>query len=638
MGNGLACAASPEHCTRRKIWIASYPRSGNTYLRCILHTCFGLPSTSVYPRDLGNNTALERYAGHFDADAGHPDLTGDKPLLVKTHRRPPDDAPAIYIVRDGRAASVSFWEFQSRRRPLPEIVVNRVWCDHVAAWFPWDRPDTLLLRYEEMTGNLPVALRRLSEFLDMPLLASVPPTRAEMAAVDGRWVREYSDWRAKVSQRDMRLFGAINGAMMRRLGYVLDGHDAGQRKRRAGWAHRLRRRAGKVTEDVDVRWSIHYWRLCGMLRPLYRKTRIYRKARRIAAAILHRFRPTKTPVPAHGHLSPSTAQPSAGIAEQRYLRYDEQRIRRHGMNHQLANLRWMLSEAHYAGRLAVLPELTLHPKHNFGIANAWRWDTYFDFDSSRLTSRDGRDHPLPIAGDLPAPVRTTVTVPSGGILDRSAGYAQLVVRSICTGLFWRDVPAKARLPKLEFDIRPSARVSSLARAATVELLARSRGGYTAVHVRRTDRLWGPSRWLTSARRFAAHLGNCGVQDGATVFFLSDERAPDFWASFQSHYDVVRYVDFPDLAALVSTADGQVPDNYLLYEVEKEIMRAATVRVETFPMGGCGTSPTSTLISRWQLLTIRRLRKITRWLRKIVRRLLQDRAVNVGKRLVRRLFG
>ena len=284
MHNGSGCTASCGHSTRRKIWLASYPRSGNTYLRSILHTCFGLPSTSIYRRDLGGNSALERYAGHFDADATHPDLSGDKPLLVKTHGHPPDDAPAIYIVRDGRAASVSLWEFKHRRLPLPEIIVNRAWSDQVAAWQPWARPDTLVLRYEEMTGDLRVVLRRLGEFLDMPQLASVPPTRAEMAAVDGRWVREYSDWRPKVSQRDLRLFGAINGEMMRRLGYPLDGPDALQRRPQADSAHRKPRRMGEMTAHLDVRWSIRYWWLRGMFRLFCRK------ARRTAAAILHRLR------------------------------------------------------------------------------------------------------------------------------------------------------------------------------------------------------------------------------------------------------------------------------------------------------------------------------------------------------------
>ena len=34
------------------IWIASYPRSGNTFLRTILWHCFGLKSASIYPQDL----------------------------------------------------------------------------------------------------------------------------------------------------------------------------------------------------------------------------------------------------------------------------------------------------------------------------------------------------------------------------------------------------------------------------------------------------------------------------------------------------------------------------------------------------------------------------------------------------------
>ena len=48
------------------IWLASYPRSGNTFLRTILWHCFGLRSASVYPQDLGGNRALEGYVGHIE--------------------------------------------------------------------------------------------------------------------------------------------------------------------------------------------------------------------------------------------------------------------------------------------------------------------------------------------------------------------------------------------------------------------------------------------------------------------------------------------------------------------------------------------------------------------------------------------
>ena len=42
-------------------WLASYPRSGNTYLRTILFNCFGIKTASIYPNDLGGNKTLENF-------------------------------------------------------------------------------------------------------------------------------------------------------------------------------------------------------------------------------------------------------------------------------------------------------------------------------------------------------------------------------------------------------------------------------------------------------------------------------------------------------------------------------------------------------------------------------------------------
>src|SRR5882672_2574662 len=45
------------------VWLASYPRSGNTYLRAILWSCFGLQTGSVYPDDLSLD--VSQHVGHF---------------------------------------------------------------------------------------------------------------------------------------------------------------------------------------------------------------------------------------------------------------------------------------------------------------------------------------------------------------------------------------------------------------------------------------------------------------------------------------------------------------------------------------------------------------------------------------------
>ena len=108
------------------IWLASYPRSGNTFLRTILWHCFGLPSASVYPQDLGGNKELEQYVGHIEhgplLDAY---IEQNSVLFVKTHEYPKDPNPAIYVIRDGRAACVSLWKFYNKSMPLGDVVEGK---------------------------------------------------------------------------------------------------------------------------------------------------------------------------------------------------------------------------------------------------------------------------------------------------------------------------------------------------------------------------------------------------------------------------------------------------------------------------------------------------------------------------------
>jgi len=208
------------------IWLASYPRSGNTLLRTVLRHCFGLHSASIYPNDLGGNKALENYVGHREHGTdGRIHFAEDEIPLIKTHAPPRDNCPAIYVVRDGRAACISLWEFYDRNAPLETIIRGEhrfgTWSDHVLAWQPWSRPNTVLLKYEDITNNLPSVLEELSKFLGRAVLSSEIPPRDNVASVDGQWVRKRSEWAAKISAEELGLFDAINGNVMRKLGYPI---------------------------------------------------------------------------------------------------------------------------------------------------------------------------------------------------------------------------------------------------------------------------------------------------------------------------------------------------------------------------------------------------------------------------------
>lgn len=209
------------------IWIASYPRSGNTFLRTILWHCFGLRSASLYPGDLGGNRQLEAYVGHIEHHDGQIHFPDGAISLVKTHENDRDDNPAIYVIRDGRAACVSQWRYNNRKDIPVENYLDGEnlrfgsWGDHVRSWHPWDRPRTLLLEFEALHNNLSAVLSKLASFLDRNILAQSIPTRDSIAQIDGKYVTKQSDnWRSVLSGPLIERFNELNQDMLERFGYV----------------------------------------------------------------------------------------------------------------------------------------------------------------------------------------------------------------------------------------------------------------------------------------------------------------------------------------------------------------------------------------------------------------------------------
>ena len=208
------------------IWIASYPRSGNTFLRTILWHCFGLRSASIYSRDLGNNQYLEEYVGHIKQGPGGEILfPASGPKLLKTHAHPTDSNPAIYILRDGRAATVSLWHYYHGKHAFEDIIDGRnvfgTWVSHVKTWNPWQRPNTLLLRYEDIRDHLDVQLNLISKFLGCEVIKNKVPNREAIANVDGRFVRKKSDWRGQIDPDLLERFNTLSKDVLKQAGYAV---------------------------------------------------------------------------------------------------------------------------------------------------------------------------------------------------------------------------------------------------------------------------------------------------------------------------------------------------------------------------------------------------------------------------------
>ena len=326
----------------------------------------------------------------------------------------------------------------------------------------------------------------------------------------------------------------------------------------------------------------------------------------------------------------SQASPSRPVLASRYLRYDEVRPVDAGIDHQLSNLRCLLAEAHALERLALLPPLRLEAKHNFGIASDWSWDTYLDLDASRLVGVDGREHPLPFVRELPTGTLSTRTVPPRARLSAEDG-SELIVRQVRHEVFAREVTV-TNMPV--FRLRPSTSVLRHAGPVIEKLRNRWPAGYAAVRIRRGDRLWGPMRWLMRPEKISRRLRTLGIHEDDGVFFLSDERNPDFWSQLAPHFGTVRYTDFPELAEIVGPSSSRTPDNYLLYEVEKEVMRHARTVVETFPWPGREPQQ-KTLVPLAIWVIARNVRKGWRSARRFVRRCVR-KSVKLATTAIRHL--
>lgn len=228
------------------IWIASFPRSGNTYVRNILYEVYGL-SSGEYHRE--EDHPLEK--NYFE----YP--------FVKTHLLPhqlePSD-PSIksaYLVRDGRDALVSiahqrtdivapgsdFYENLKAAIFAEKDTFFGGWSHNVAAWL--DRAD-LVIRYEDLLLDPIRVIERIRKIVELPepdpsKIPSFEKLKDGKAAYGARKSWGYSEdeskkladkafrkgisgnWKTEMPEELHELFWSYHGNTMEQLGYTMNG-------------------------------------------------------------------------------------------------------------------------------------------------------------------------------------------------------------------------------------------------------------------------------------------------------------------------------------------------------------------------------------------------------------------------------
>ena len=203
-------------------WIASYPKSGNTWVRCLIASLSQGGATpdinALYKRcpfsahrnwleevtqipvsdlTLAELKTLRAYA-HCALAADDPisRLVAPEVRCIKVHDQyepaqfpPSATAGAVYIVRDPRGVAPSWadqtnqsldaaiknmgrsgFTFSDSTATLARVVDGPLgsWSEHVASWLDRFSGPLLLLRYEDLLARTAEEVTRLAHFLDLP--------------------------------------------------------------------------------------------------------------------------------------------------------------------------------------------------------------------------------------------------------------------------------------------------------------------------------------------------------------------------------------------------------------------------------------------------------------------------------------
>jgi hypothetical protein len=250
------------------VWLASYPRSGNHLLRTILQRCFELGSYQIYQkavRPMRPESSALIGARRFDDDSPEAFVararSSSELFLVKTHDPVPDSDSCIYVVRDARAALVSYRRFlaevEGHQSTLPNLIAGRhwpgKWQEHVRRFLSRDPANTLVLRYEELASDTP-PLDQIGNFLNMN---PIRPFDVSFSSLHQLSPKIFPTGNNRIGietiERDHReLFWRTCGETMRALGYGAE--DDGPAEQRS--ISFLRLPGCERPFEVDGHWAV----------------------------------------------------------------------------------------------------------------------------------------------------------------------------------------------------------------------------------------------------------------------------------------------------------------------------------------------------------------------------------------------
>ncbi|MBV8974012.1 MAG: sulfotransferase domain-containing protein [Sinobacteraceae bacterium] len=213
-------------------FIASYPRSGNTWTRFLL-------ANLMHPQHSITFANIEAFIPDATALSSRQLKRAQRPRLIKTHEYfEPRYRKVIYLVRDPRDVALSLYNFRRKYRsvddscPIERYVAERFlpgdldvsWGEHVGSWLGtrMNQPGFLLVRYEDLLQEPLRELGRLAEFLGVSASTETLALAIERSSANRLRQLEKSEHEAWVTTKGKRadvpfIAEAVAGAWKQKL-------------------------------------------------------------------------------------------------------------------------------------------------------------------------------------------------------------------------------------------------------------------------------------------------------------------------------------------------------------------------------------------------------------------------------------
>lgn len=162
------------------IFIVSYPRSGNTWLRFII-------GNMIYKQDTISFSNLENVIPDIYVHKEKELVKIQRPRILKSHEYfDPRYKKVLYIVRDPRDVLLSYYYFKLKikkiqedkdLRDFSEDFVKGIldsfgnWSEHIGSWYGAREKckNFMIVKYEDLIADMESEIKKISEFFNIHL-------------------------------------------------------------------------------------------------------------------------------------------------------------------------------------------------------------------------------------------------------------------------------------------------------------------------------------------------------------------------------------------------------------------------------------------------------------------------------------